>query len=192
MSEEAVVRNCAPTLAGIKTGNMFSCRYGSIDEMRDSVRFWNRRLRDKGVRILPLRYRDHLALIYLYRPAQLADDLRSDDAKAILRHCGYPAEHAEQCIAELIQRLKASDDFPHEIGLFLGYPPEDVSGFITHRACGYKCAGCWKVYGDEQKCRRLFAKYKQCTRIYESCLARGKDIVTMTVAKYKNKQQYTA
>lgn len=182
MSEDAVVRNCAPTLAGIKTGNLFSHRYDSIDEMRVSMRFWNRRLRSKGIRIVPLRYRDHHALIYLYRPAQLADDLHNAEAAAILKHCGYVPERTEACITKLMQRLQESNDFPHEIGLFLGYPPEDVSGFIAHGACGYKCAGCWKVYGDEQKCRQLFAKYKQCTRIYEACLAHGADIVSMTVA----------
>ncbi len=53
MSEEAMVRNCAPTLAGIKTGNLFSYRYDSTEQMRESLRFWNRRLHDKGVRILP-------------------------------------------------------------------------------------------------------------------------------------------
>ena len=64
MSEEAMVRNCAPTLAGIKTGNLFSYRYESIAQMRASVRFWNCRLHDRGVRILPLRYRNQQALIY--------------------------------------------------------------------------------------------------------------------------------
>lgn len=183
MSEEAMVRNCAPTLAGIKTGNLFSYPYESAEAMRDSVRFWNRRLHCKGVRILPLRYRKNQALIYLYRPSHLADDLHNDEAKQILQHCGYTTAHADKCIAVLIKRLKESDDFPHEIGLFLGYPPEDVSGFIAHRACDYKCAGCWKVYGDVKKCRQLFAKYKQCTRIYESCLHHGADVVSMTVSE---------
>ncbi len=183
MSEETMVRSCAPTLAGIKTGSLFRCRYENLDEMRDTVRRWDRRLREKGVRILPLRCRDHFALIYLYRPARLAADLRDDAAGAILRQCGYAPEHTGKCIARLIRRLQESADFPHEIGLFLGYPPEDVSGFITHHACGYQCAGCWKVYGDAEKCRRLFAKYKQCTRIYEACLANGRDVVSMTVAE---------
>lgn len=183
MSEEAMIRHCAPTLAGIKTGNLFCYPYETAEAMRNSVRFWNRRLHSKGVRILPLRYSGNHALIYLYRPAHLADDLRNDEAKRILRHCGYTTDHTEKCIATLMQRLKNSDDFPHEIGLFLGYPPEDVSGFIAHRACNYKCAGCWKVYGDEKKCRRLFAKYKRCTRIYESCLQQGADVVSMTVSE---------
>ena len=44
-----------------------------------------------------------------------------------------------------------SGEFPHEVGLFLSYPPEDVKGFIDHRANDFKCAGLWKVYGDEEK-----------------------------------------
>ena len=44
-----------------------------------------------------------------------------------------------------------SGEFPHEVGLFLSYPPEDVKGFIDHRASGFKCAGLWKVYGNEEK-----------------------------------------
>ena len=69
MSEEAIVRNCAPTLAGIKTGNLFSYPYRSAEEMRTAVRHWNRILRDKGVRIVPLRFEKNRALIYVYRPS---------------------------------------------------------------------------------------------------------------------------
>ena len=32
-----------------------------------------------------------------------------------------------------------SGEFPHEVGLFLSYPPEDVKGFIDHRANNFKC-----------------------------------------------------
>ena len=34
MSEELVVRQCAPTLAGIKTGSLFSCPCDSPEELR--------------------------------------------------------------------------------------------------------------------------------------------------------------
>ena len=52
------------------------------------------------------------------------------------------------------------------MGLFLSHPPENVKGFIAHRANDFKCAGLWKVYGNEEKARSLFAKYKKCTEIY--------------------------
>ena len=36
--------------------------------------------------------------------------------------------------------------FPHEMGLLLGYPIEDVRGFIEHNGCGCLYSGYWKVY----------------------------------------------
>ena len=71
-------------------------------------------------------------------------------------------------------------DFPHEIGLFLSYPPEDVKGFLEHRPC--KCVGCWKVYENEEAAKKTFAKYKACTRVYCRQLASGIDIERLTVA----------
>ena len=67
---------------------------------------------------------------------------------------------------ELVRRLNRGKDFPHEIGLFLGYPAEDVSGFIRHGARCAKCVGTWKVYGDEESARKKFALYQKCTRLY--------------------------
>ena len=75
-----------------------------------------------------------------------------------------------------------SGEFPHEVGLFLSYPPEDVKGFIDHRANGFKYAGLWKVYGDEKKARSLFAKYKKCTEIYCALWQSGSKLEQLAVA----------
>ncbi len=82
-----------------------------------------------------------------------------------------------------MKRLKECEEFPHEIGLFLGYPPEDVQGFIENRADGCKYAGCWKVYGDADAARKIFAKYKKCTDIYCMQFARGMSIERLTVVE---------
>lgn len=55
MSDEMLVRCCAPTLAGIKTGSMFSCEYSDREEMTDELRRLNRVLSAGGMCILPLR-----------------------------------------------------------------------------------------------------------------------------------------
>lgn len=81
----------------------------------------------------------------------------------------------------LVRRLDENEEFLHEIGLFLGYPPEDVRGFIENKAAGYKYVGDWKVYGDEEKARKTFAKYKKCTRVYCAQFALGKSIERLTV-----------
>ena len=75
-----------------------------------------------------------------------------------------------------------SGEFPHEVWLFLSYPPEDVKGFIDHRANNFKCTGPWKVYGDEEKARSLFAKYKKCTEIYCALWQSGSKLEQFAVA----------
>lgn len=182
MQDDAVIRNCAPTLAGIKTGSIFPCPYGSREALLSSVRQMNQRLRPKGLRVLPLRFSDKKALIYLYRPKNLCADLADPNAADILARHGYSMESCEKCVVHLARKLRSQEEFPHEIGLFLGYPPEDVRGFIENKACGCKCAGCWKVYGDEDAAKKKFAQYKKCTRLYCDQWARGKDIERLTVA----------
>lgn len=182
MPDEILVKHCSPTLAGIKTGNMFTYEFKSSTELRDTLRKWNRLLLCKGVRMLPLRYQNKRALIYLYRPSRLFKDLEDCLAQNILRECGYCLRSPPFLIQDLIRRLKACDEFPHEIGLFLGYPPEDVLGFINNQAHDYKCVGCWKVYGNEEKAGKIFEQYKRCTRIYCRQYTQGKSIERLTVS----------
>lgn len=168
MSEETVIRHCAPTLAGIKTGSLFSCPCPSKAELIGDLRRINRALVPKGLRVLPLRYFSGRALIYVFRPAGLERDLSHREALRILKEEGYPEAEPEpeRRLLELIRRLNAVKAFPHEIGLFLSYPPEDVRGFIENRGEGCKCIGCWKVYGNETHARRLFTAYRRCTEHY--------------------------
>jgi len=89
MSEEMVVRQCAPTLAGIKTGSLFPCPCTDRDALLDEVRQLNRRLSPKGLCLLPLRFTEGSALLYLYRPATLRRDLSDDLARRLLAEAGY-------------------------------------------------------------------------------------------------------
>ena len=104
--------------------------------------------------------------MYLYRPAALRRDLRGQTAEALLADAGYPCGSCGRCVAQLVRRMRGSAEFPHEVGLFLSYPPEDVKGFIENRAANAKCTGVWKVYGDEQQAQQTFDRYKKCTQTY--------------------------
>lgn len=174
MSENHIIKHCAPTLAGIKTGNLFTTSYESIDRLDEEINCLNMRLSSKDLRVVRLRARDNRALIYVYRPGKLAADLDRDDAKAILNRSGYrqvtgPEEHIDR----LSERVNDSPEFPHEIGLFLGYPPEDVKGFIECNGRRCKACGMWKVYGDVISAEKLFSKYRKCKCVYMKCLERG-------------------
>ena len=182
MSEESIIRHCSPTLAGLKTGNLFSYHYPDRDSMSQAIREWNRKLRGKGIRVIPLRYSEGNALIYMYRPSMLRKDMDNRDVCNFLKKCGYSAENCEICIVRLVQRLAEGGDFPHEIGLFLGYPPEDVDGFINNKAGGFKCVGCWKVYGDREKAEKTFSRYRKCSEAYYDQWSKGKSIERLAVS----------
>lgn len=183
MSIDYVIQHAAPTLAGIKTGNLFPCTFASTQDMVRDLREINRVLVPRGLRLLPLRRKDDRALLYLFRPADLSRDLAGQEARRLLREAGYGDDLTHLvCLRELTRRLREGEEFPHEIGLFLGYPPEDVAGFMTHRGKNCKCVGCWKVYENEAAAKKTFAMYKKCTRVYCQQLAKGTTIERLTVA----------
>ena len=102
-------------------------------------------------------------------------------ARRLLLECGYTCENANDCLARLISRLRTEEDFPHEVGLFLGYPPADVDGFM-HRKDEYKLCGLWKVYDDVQGAIRQFDRCRRCTEVYLDCLSHGFSLEKLAVA----------
>ena len=125
MSEEILVRQGAPTLAGIKTGSLFPCPCGDCEALLSDIRRLNRRLSPKGLCLLPLRFLPGQALLYLYRPAELRRDLRDTQVSDLLRQA---------------------------------------------------------VYGDEEKARSLFEKYRKCTEIYCTLWQSGSKLEQLAVA----------
>lgn len=182
MSEEQLIRHCAPTLAGIKTANLFTCPYRNRSDVLDFLRQLNLKLHAKGLRALPLRFSSKNVLVYLYRPQMLSKDLANASACQLLHRCGYESSNCDTCVAKLAQKLRQQDDFPHEIGLFLGYPPEDVSGFMDLGPECCKYSGCWRVYGDVESAIKKFDLYKKCSRIYWQQWEKGTDMDRLVVA----------
>lgn len=167
MSEELIVEQCSPTLAGIKTGSLFTAPSGDGGNLKESIKHLNSVLVPRGIRVIPVKKLKNRVLIYLYRPEKLKNDLKDSVAENILSEKNYPTQSADLCVAELIKRFKNNSDFPHEVGLFLGYPSEDVNGFIKYGARNAKLVGTWRVYGDTEAAKKKFALYNKCTGLYK-------------------------
>lgn len=182
LSEAMLVWHCAPTLAGLKTANLFSCVCEAKEKLLRTIQQLNRRLYPKGIRILPLKHDGRRVLIYVFRLQCLENDLAQQQTKDILNGLGYKKLSAKCCLLELIIRLKNITAFPHEIGLFLGYPPEDVEGFIKYKGYACKYVGCWKVYGDELYAKKQFELYKRCRKEYSVAWRRGTSVEQLIVA----------
>ena len=112
MSEEIVIQHCSPTLAGIKTGSLFTCAYDSIDSIDSDVAELNKRFAPKGLQVVILKYAKR-ALIYIYRGIQLAKDFMHPKARQILTERGYHTENINSCIQQLKKRFDTNAEFPH-------------------------------------------------------------------------------
>jgi len=183
MLDKMLIEHCSPTLGGLKTANLFSHPYSSGEELNSTISAWNKELNPKGVSLYILCIRGERALVYVCRTSMLENDLQSSGVPEFLMGYGYRKVSPSYCIEKLRERLQRSPVFPHEIGLFLGYPLEDVRGFIDNAGQNCKCAGYWKVYCNERETVKLFMKFKKCREIYTNLFEnRVRSVLQLTVA----------
>ena len=179
---EKLVRNCAATLANLKTGSLFSYSCSDECDVCAEIRELNHLLVKKGLRLIPVTKRKKCVLIYLYRVKSLSNDFLNTQTQELLKRLGYSFSRPELCIKHLIEKMKTDQEFPHEIGLFLGYPPGDVEGFIRHGAQNCLLCGKWKVYQEPEKAAELLRSFKKCESCYIRNYNKGWDLERLVVA----------
>ena len=183
MIDKALVLHCSPTLAGLKSANIFNYFFTTKDELYSELEAFRDTLQPKGVSLRILRICGSRALIYVYRRDKVQDELRKPNVFNFLSKYGYETDCIDDCIEKLASRITSQLEFPHEIGLFLSYPLEDVIGFIENKGQNSRCTGCWKVYCNECEARKLFAKFDKCKAVYCDLWSRGLRVIEqLTVA----------
>ena len=172
MVEGRIVEQCAPTLAGIKCGSLFRTNC-DIDGFASEVENLNSSLNPAGVMIATFRPSGCGTLVYVYRK-DLLSRIRTSDKRSLslLSSLGYDVDSTEELVDCLKEKVESIGCVPHEIGLFLGYPYDDVVGFMENKGRSPKCMGCWKVYGSVKRAEELFQRYRTCrglyTKLYQS------------------------
>lgn len=179
--ENELIRHCAPTLAGLKSASLFSYFHAGEDNVRKELREVNELLNSRGVYVEALLWREKSVLIYTYRLTLLEKELRQPGMWELLEKYGYKNSEVDDCIRHLKERLMNDSCFPHEIGIFLGYPLEDVKGFIDNNGKNCKSCGLWKVYCNESEKDKLFHKLKKCTDVYIQVFREGRELSQVTV-----------
>ena len=124
-----------------------------------------------------------MALIYVYRLKDLESDFSNELSRKLLQEYGYDSSDIHSSLERLSSKMIDYQEFPHEIGLFLGYPPEDVKGFIDNKASNYKAVGYWKVYGDVDKAIECFRKYRSCQKVLLDYLNMGFTLNDLVIQK---------
>ena len=143
--------------------------------MRRKVQQWDKQLKLLGlsVQILLERPASGSMIVYVYRRKQLERTLLNGDCQKFLERKGYVKASLDTLLAQLAYRLETQSEFPHEIGVFLGYPLRDVIGFIENHGQNFTCCGFWKSYSDPAEMQVCFACYRKCIHTYMALFEQG-------------------
>ncbi len=174
--EELLARQCAPTFIGLKAASLVAFQKNRFDDFDAQLADYEPCFACHGISVFRLLDEESRALVLFYRADVLDAILRRWDAQMLLRRYGYrPSDSLQMMLRRLRRRVRSSTSagFPHEIGLFLGYPPHDVRGFIENKGRGFLCCGLWKVYADADASKALFERYADCTARFCTRLASG-------------------
>lgn len=163
IAEYNLGRQCGITFARIKPASLFTVKEEDIE----TVACFAAKFRAKGFVFVYMKSSNGRALFYVYHTDSLEKHLCCQGNRDFLEERGYCCNSAEQAVKILKERLHR-DGFPHEIGIFLGYPLEDVKGFIADPTARTKLSGYWKVYADVDNKQKLFERFKRCT----ACICR--------------------
>ena len=123
---------------------------------------------------------DRFGLIMIYQPDLLHHAITKKENWEFLKKYGYHflKNNTEVSIAMLKRRYTNYQDghaaFPHEVGVFLGYPIEDVQQFIQNKGRNYVICGYWKVYHNADAALKIFQQYHEiCDQAMETVHREG-------------------
>ncbi len=165
--ERLLVTNSAPTLANMKCSSLI-CLKGLNGAVESVVT----RLEKKGLRFRFLSTQSGSPLLFVFRPNELSNAINAPGAHGYLKSIGYDTTDLESCLEKLEKRL-LMNDFPHEIGFFLGYPAADVLLYIKKGGKNYISSGLWRVYTNKEKAEKTFIKYEKCRNVYIRLFSTG-------------------
>ena len=151
-----VVTQCAPVLKGVKISNLITMKPGGWRKIRAY-------LKKSRIICIPLYADAEKEVLFLYRYEQLERHLKNREVREFLRSCGYESFEVASVLVRLRRRYQLyagiSKEFPHELGVLLGYPVGDVQGFIANRGENSLTSRYWKVYQNPKEAEKIFDLY---------------------------------
>ncbi len=178
--EEILAYNCAPCFAGIKPSNLVSV---SMEEFKQISSINLEFLKGKGFFIKVLCKCSKRVQLFLYHKESLSNFITQPEVVNALKIFGYSQNSSiEELLDILASRMdisqnsaicKKNSNFPHEIGLFLGYPAEDVIAYYRKKGKDCIFSGYWKVYSNAEKAAEIFSKYTECKKQFALQIQNG-------------------
>lgn len=161
--EKLILVHCATVLGKAKPASIISCCEYDRDSVDDALDALRRKLLRQGCVLREVCRCEHHVTLFIYHRWMLAAFLGAPGVLGFLVGKGYDvASGMDSMVDALLERYRKTMTVPHEIGVFIGYPLQDVLEFERRGGKGYKLCRYWKVYSDEKEAVKLFDWYDRC------------------------------
>lgn len=164
--ERLLAVHSSPAICGIKASNLISIDY--TDSLYDEIEELNKEHPKLCFHIL--KRIENKVLVLVYRKNIFNKEIYREENISFLESLGYDTSSDKAMLKELGARLNKSN-FPHEIGVFLGYDLSDIKAFIRKEKCLY--VGHWQVYSKIDEKKKIFNKYNRCRDCVVSLVNEG-------------------
>ncbi|MCI8410488.1 MAG: DUF3793 family protein [Lachnospiraceae bacterium] len=180
--ETQLALQCAPVLAGLKISNLLNVSKKQGELIQGL-------LAATELSCYVLLKNGHRMFILIYNKKMLKAYLSNKRVQSFLEEEGYGDLGLEEMLQLLSQRyqlhMEKRAGFPHELGVFLGYPMEDVEGFIENNGENFLCLGYWKVYQNQQIKQELFQKFERAKEWMILLVSNGMEFIeAVNLLKY--------
>ncbi len=177
--EQELVHHCSPAFARLKPASLICFQKQKFPNFDRDYQKYKTQLKKFGVEIQVLCSCERRYLVLVYQKDALEHQLKKPEILKQLKRYGYPESNLKLQIEFLSERLNKTNGFPHEIGLFLGYPLRDVLAFEHYKGEGAKLCGYWKVYFDVEQAKKTFDIFDKCRNKFEENLFSGKTLAQL-------------
>ena len=182
MIEKLIAYHCAPALAGIKPANLVSCSKEKLPDIYGDIERLNKIFNKKDIYLEIICDCKKCAVLMVYRKSVLEKHLNLSANRRFLAKYGYAESDETEKYISVLKRHFANTGFPHEIGVFLGYPLHDIYCFINRPDKKCLLVGEWKVYYNPQKAAETFHRYRICRNSVLKKISGGKTLAQIFCA----------
>lgn len=146
----------APVIMGYKPSITLSL--GRRNDRRFSKITTLKAIKSLGLQGMILRETETAHIVLAYRKCSIDNILEGTKEREVLEGLGYSLGSAYRALSHLRKRYEYCH-CPPELGIFLGFPVEDVKDYMcgTEKKC--LLCGYWQVYNNLGEAQKIFKSY---------------------------------